>query len=382
MRLRSRVALVLADLGTFRRPADIQKTFDLDKTLGRQLFRVIQTPQVLEAGAAVPSRTSMRRFLEAAQKRGAPLAKVDEVWTAYQGFEHLVEKHAGDRVSFNSMVTAISADDDEWHVADTQHRRNAYRALSHATGMQSKTKLSCIVVNMHRGAPSFDLCQLGGFVGLRVLRPHDAIRVHGFAAAQSFESNVISLGDPSRGNLLEPFSSHPLPPLSVVASQNHRNYRNVLLTNPQVGNTGTSNLFFGEALTRLNPRSESFAFQNTTRVPVELLLYDLLVRPDSLPPCKPTLQSYLGDSQAEGHFADNIFLQSHLSLDILGTGPEALLTAEIPHYADMLQLAQSKLGWPLHEFQAWRIRVEFPLYQSTIRLSWNDPLPPVDPHST
>lgn len=379
MRLRSRVALVLSDLGTFRRPADIQKAFDLDKTLGRQIFRIIQTPQVLEAGAAVPSRTSMRRFLEAAEKRGALHAKVEDVWTAYEGFERLVEKHAGDRVSFNSMVTAISADDDEWHVADAQHRRNAYRAMSHATGIQAKTKLSCIIVNMQRGGTTFDLAQLGGFVGLRVLRPHEAIRVHGFSANQNFADNVISLGDPLRGNLLPEFSSHPCPPLSVVAAHNHRNYRNVLLNNPQIGNTGTSNLFFGEAVTRLNPRSEDFVFQNTTRVPVELQLFDLLVRPDSLPPCKPSLRSYLGDAQSEGHFADNIPLQGNISVDILGQGPDALIAAEIPQYADMLAVVEQRLGWPLKEFQAWRIRVEFPLYQSTVRVSWPEPLPPVAP---
>ena len=107
------------------------------------------------------------------------LDRLQSVRTAYAAFEHLVRTHAGDRATFNSMVSAANGVDDGWHATDLQHRRNAFRAMSHAVGVQAKTRLMLMIVNETKGRATYDSAILGGFIGLRILRDLPTVRVMG-----------------------------------------------------------------------------------------------------------------------------------------------------------------------------------------------------------
>jgi hypothetical protein len=375
--LRLSVASALSDIGDFSKPADVHKVLQLDRTLARQLFRLASTSEALGNGGMIPSRTSIDRFLSAAQVHGAGTAKIKAVRDAYNMFEQLVQTHAGDRATFNSMVSAARGVDESWHATDLQHRRNAYRAMSHAVGVQAKTRLLLFIAKESDDQKAYDVAAIGGFIGLRVLRSLPTVRIsgvtadpHGVHTAAKVTSGPISLSSAGGGYVLEEFSSSPLPALATREGSNNRGaYREIVLENPIVGNVGSSTLMFG-TLFRGIPRNlgDPLRLHAAGGKPVETLLFDALIAPNLRQGGLPTGQAVIGLS--EEYNAEIVKLQGNFDVEFLGKGPRALATPEVPRYGEMVKAIDGKLGWNLDNYDAWRLRVEFPIYQSKITMEW------------
>jgi hypothetical protein len=375
--LRTCVAAVLAEFGNFSRPSEVQRSLTLDKTLSRQIFKLACTAEPLGTGSVLPSRTSVGRFLEVARERGVSNEKVEQVWRAYEVFEKLIETHAGDRATFNSMISAATGVDDEWLAADLQHRRNAFRAMSHTMGVQAKTKLQLAVVNDIEDGGAYTVAMVSGLIGLRVLREVPRVRVDGIALGPAKEtrgSTCVPLGisESLGGYLLESFSSKPLPALRVSQHEDEEGqWREVFIDEPQIGNTGASTLLFGSLYPRVPVGKDPLGIHVTTNKPVEILLFDVLTKPGLLGGAKAVGKAMLGYNEK---FGGEVFpLEGKFGAELLGNGPAALATPEVPRYAEMIQAISEKLGWKLEEYNAWRIRVEYPLYQGTVTMSWTRP---------
>lgn len=384
--LRSSVANVLAAVGGVRKPADLQKSFRLDWTLSWQLFQVAGSGGVggsaLSAGSNVPSRTSLKKFLEAAQSRGIESAKVERVWTEYERFERLVDTHAGDRTTFNSMVSAAAGMDEEWITADSQHRRNAFRAMSHAVGMQARAKHICGIFSPSSSEKTWDFAVVSGYVGLRMLRP--------LASALVFRMRIVDpatrhlarrqgLGEQPElggGFLISEFSTKPLPQLRTrdldagwVVSE---------LDRPNVGNLGATTLRFGTAYYN-HPAPGSapgcpatFNADVVIDKPVEVIISDALVKPGMMDG-KPVPEVFLGNNHSDAPAlpGDVVPLLGDYRVEMLGKGPDVLATPEVPDYPALIRSAAGRLGWDVEGYEVWRLRVEFPVYQATVRVNWS-----------
>jgi hypothetical protein len=373
--LRKRVSSVLSELGGFNRPADLQHGLALDKTLGRQIFKLACTAEPLSSGSVVPSRTSISRFLDSARDRGIGGEKLAEVLTAYEEFEKLVQTHAGDRVTFNSMVASVSGVDDEWLATDLQHRRNAFRAMSHTIGLQAKTRLQLSVVTEIENGGAYSMATVAGFVGMRILRPQPSVLVEGIAVrvmkdSQEVKCEPLQLSDSLNGYLLDAYSTKPLPAIRLNEfSDNFIHYHTVLIDQPKIGNTGTSTLLFGTVYPRIPADSDPLGLHITTSRPVEVLLFDVLASPGFAGGKTPTGKAALGQGDRLGERL--LPLEGKFDVELLGKGPRALATPQVPRYDDLLRELGTKMKWNLDEYNAYRIRVEFPLYHSTCTMSWD-----------
>ena len=98
---------IIAALGV-RRAVELQRALNLQHTLCWQIFKLINERSVLAAGASVPSRASITRFTTAAAKGGVPSEVIKQLSSAYDEFERLIERHAGDRTSFKSLVASAA----------------------------------------------------------------------------------------------------------------------------------------------------------------------------------------------------------------------------------------------------------------------------------
>lgn len=377
--LQTRVAEVLAGLGTFSRPTEVQKALDLDQTLGRQVFRLAGASDALRSSGVIPSRTSMRRFLEAAQQRGIPGESVAGVWSAYEVFEKLVETHAGDRTTFNLMVSGASGSEEEWQAADAQHRRNAYRAMSHAMGLQAKTFLQLFIVNEDDAGSEFELAMISGLYGLRVLHPLPKVRVFGQSMSAAADTSrayrePLGLSDAAEGHLMRAFCSQPLPGLRVADRPSEFGpLLEIFMDQPEVGKIGASNLLFGSVYRRLPALNQSLNISSTSNKPVETMLFDILKKRGK-GTAEPTGKASLSLGTTSEKFGAEIMpLRGKFKPELLGRGPSSLSTLEIPHYKEMLNAVASRLDWDIDDFEAWRVRVEFPITQSTVTMSWSDP---------
>jgi len=367
------IASALAEIGFFGKPADIYRSLKLERTLSRQLYGLAAAVETVKSGGMVPSSASMERFHAAARDRGASEPKLDAVRTAYRAFEELVARHAGDRVTFNSMFSAAGGIDEDWLANDLQHRRNAFRAMSHALGLQAKTQLLTQIIRGNGRENGCDIISLDGFVGLRVLRPLPSVRVFGMLRPTASTAVQSPIGDDAAesDHILREFSTSPLPAMTRVDGESSvGRYLELSLQSPAVGITGACTLMFGTYLQglQIGPQ-EQLKFYSTQGVPVETVHFDALVEPGLCGDVLPTGRSLMG---FRGQIDDPnlIPLQGKFDVQDLGRGPRALVTPQIPNYHEMLDATTKQVGWAIHDYRALRITAAFPLYRSTLAMEW------------
>ncbi|MGC4031154.1 MAG: hypothetical protein QM754_05325 [Tepidisphaeraceae bacterium] len=306
--LRTALTAVLTSFSGVRKPADLQKLFKLDWTLSWQVFQIAGPVQndaaILGIGSKVPSRASLKRFLDAAEAKGVDAAKVERVWLAFDRFENLVEVHAGDRSSFISMVSAASGFDAEWLATDAQHRRNTFRATSHLVGMQAMAKHICGIIDEAPDGRSWNIAVVVGYVGLRMLRAMPSALVFRMRMTKPQVRPLIKrvpLGtDPDKANgyLLADFSTASMP--SLVTRELDAGWLVTEIENPRVGNQGACSLRFGTGyLGHPVPgvgdaaNDASFASDVVVDKPVEVIVSDLLVKPGIMRGATPTAEVWL-----------------------------------------------------------------------------------------
>src|SRR6185436_6662818 len=100
--------LLTAIPSPIRRAVDLERSLHLDKKLAWQVFRLANTTSLAEA-VNVPAAPSVRRLLEAARRRKVPRETVDRVAAAFERFEELVVRHAGDREGLNTLLSSTSS---------------------------------------------------------------------------------------------------------------------------------------------------------------------------------------------------------------------------------------------------------------------------------
>lgn len=376
--LRVAVMAVISALGGVNRPADLQKALNLDKKLAWQMFRLASTADPLGSGSTTPSRISLRRFLNAAKARGVDPAHLERVYTAYDAFEQLVETHAGDRTSFNSMLSgATGAIDNEWLAVDLQNRRNMFRGMSHAMGVQIKTWLNTKIITPNDDDTGYVSAGLTASFGLRILRPMQSLLLHTVQYAYSAHVHSEPIAPSSTGDsfLMDEFCSKPLPVLKYTRGSNaEKSWLHVSLQNPPVGNRGVSNVVIG-ALYQ-DPINIQGRYWISTPVarPVEIFLLDCLMDPRMSARLTPSPEvtwesERLLLAEEPGRMDYELAeVRGNFKVQHLGKGPNALACPEAPHYADIARVCGARMNRDLSTFDAYRIRVEYPIYQSRVRM--------------
>ena len=359
---------VLAAVGV-RRPVELQQTLKLQGTLSWQLFKVAGERSVLSAGGSVPSRASVARFAEAAAEVGVPADTVGSLMTAYSGFERLVERHAGDRTSFNSLVSAVTGRDDDRLAADLQHRRNMYRGFSAVLGVQVRTKLNCSIVLGRPGSAACQVAFLSGLVDLRMLRAREAFRVFGFTLRKlkdTPELRPMGMSENADSYCLEGFCSKPLPPMETVAGEKgRRRWVESCLIRPQLGRQGATTVMFGGTSLLMDCPSSFTAVMN---VPAETLIHDVLISPATRGNAALEARVMLGSDNPSERGPSAVTLQGDHRIEHLGRGVAGLATADVPGYAEMVRAVAAKLGHDADDLEAWRLRIPFPVHQSVARI--------------
>lgn len=384
--LRQSIQQTLATLSA-RRPVDLQKSLKLDNRLSWQLFKVAGEKDALAAGSFVPARVSIEKFTAAAAKSGVTPSQIESVLSTFSRFEDLVERHTGDRNSFNSLISSARGVTEEWLAADLQHRRNMFRGMSHSMGYQARTRLlSLIITSTGRETPPCEFAIVSGYAGLRILRPRDRIRVHGSrlnhvdpnTAEMPTTRRPICLSDKLNGYLIDEFSSKPLPQLDLqLFERDWGHWSEINVLNPELGNEGVSDLFFGEVF-----RNATFPLEANLShgMPVETSIFDILVHPHWASFMTPHSLIHLGTDHALDKLPDLLPLDTSSTVEPLGQGPEALATSEFPRYPDLLRSVATKLIAPndadnpacsIEKYQAYRFRETFPIYQSNSRIKWS-----------
>ena len=390
-RLRSALgALIEAIPQPINKAADLHRTLGVDPKLGWQVFKVVNAEDTAGAGINVPKRVSMQRFLKAAAGCGVPADVIDHTSTAFNEFEDLVSEHAGDRASFESMVSAIGDQDNRAQI-DLNHRRAAFRSNSHIWGVQAKTRLACFIFQPSpSNSEQKDHALIRGFVGLRRLR-----REGSWVVTQTKMTNVDGTDleapnseplDPSAEvahgvSLLEKFCSQPIPKFRGV--QGKLGYFNTELEGNSVGNQSVITCMIGDVWRNVfgyyrDERNNHQLSHVMVHTPCKVLIQDVLVREGMFDSTLPEVLIY-GDHRGvdphpEGRDCD--LLTMHASVKHLGKGPLVVHTPDVPRYTEMLEYAFDRLGWDGDKFDVYRCRVEYPVMPSSVVIRFELPEKP------
>jgi len=382
------VGIVEALPGNVSTAADLQRTLRLDKMLCWRLFRVITAAGPLAAGAHVPGTANLRRFCDASEKLGkVPSTLVKAMRDRATAFERLVRVHAGDRVTFDSMVSAVAGSDADEKLS-LLHRRAAFRANRHFWGIQAKTQLKTLIVQPGRNPEKLDIASLEGYLGLRRVRQEAPFAVSWTRIANDdgtivqFQREPLDLNaDAALGiSLLEEFCTRPIPRFRVIEAG--RGFVLGELLGDGVGETAAITCIVGylarDAVARYaDHANQLFGCWSPVRTACEALILDLVIRHGTFGAGTPVAGVYAQHLNETAYPA----LQRDLdripplpaSAAYLGKGTSVMRTPDVPNYAAMAQRAFDRLGADGDEFDVYRCRIEYPVMPSTVLLRFELP---------
>ncbi len=370
---RRALADILAEVGCRPdRSRELSRKFGLDKTLTWRVSRFVTEEDAWAAVPHIPRRPSVRIFVDAMAKHGASDRSVAAVLEALDEFEKFVETHSGDRETLEVMagnsVNGVSAK----RLATFQ--KSAFQANSAIWGVSAKVQFSiCMMVPSAAKAEMVDIGVIGGFVGLRRLRPDRGWAVgtidqwdHTYSTV---DSPVMPIDRDSLVNgvpVLPRFCSQPLPPMRLVKGAGEQ--QRIELDRGEIGNAGACDVVLGwkwPATASIyestpNERGELGIHLST---PVESSILDVFVhksmgfamRPEAgLFSELPADPSY----PAEGGRASPLAVSTDIIR--LGAADADIATSDVPDYGDIVRFGAEKMGVSPEELFGFRYRLRYP----------------------
>lgn len=372
-RLRLALAQLLRELpGANARATDLRRALSLDTALAWQVHTLATSRgrDLLSAGRVVPKVGAMSRFLDAAAAAGVSPQLLEEARAAFRAFEETVGKHAGDRATFEAMLSAL-------HPADgaslRKIRRNAYRANTAVWGLAVRAHVNCVIFRQ-RPTGEHDCLAIRGRAGLRLLREGAVVgfpasgRTWGGSSSPPEDDPSVTVG---RCELLEKHCSQPVPRIRRVAPTQDGGRAFDFLEPQGLGLTSEATLLYRN-LSLDFPGGTSTPPHGVTvycREPSEVLIADLLVprgwtRPE-------TARIVIVDdsrSAIEAPTPPQTF-PCEGGAEYLGAALERLYTSHVPTYAEAVAEEIAKLGWQDTTFDLYRCEIAFPILHSAVHLA-------------
>ncbi len=387
--MRRALAEVLTSVGADAdQPQEISRQFGIDKTLAWRISRVVREEDVWEAVQHIPRRPSIRLFVDAMARHGAPEKPLETVWRALGEFERFVELHSGDRETLEMMVSAGARRSAGKRLES--FRKAGFQASSAIWGVQARTQIS-----LHLMAPSaldpeaLSMSTVCGLTDFRRLRPDVPWAVaslshwetaeppangtggagapHGTAIADRWQPIPMDPAVPAGAPpLLQEFCSRPLPELDRFKER--EGLVRYLLREGPVGNTAAATVVFGWNLPRAASPYEGYPGETGEHgvmltTPVEAVIHDLFIHRSLAFAFGPTAHVYSqlpGGPQYPASGPRIGLLPVGGEVIDLGAGPPDTTTTELPRYREMAEVAVRQMGFELSDFQGYRFRVRYP----------------------
>ena len=388
-RVRAALAEVIAAVpGPVTDSADLHRALRIQKTASWRLYKTATASDPLAAAPHVPTPAVLKKFFEAAASRGVQAETIEAAERATADLERLVNKHAGDRETFDSMISSL-LDEEEAKQISLSHRRQVFRGLKHILGMQAKTLLKFMAIQPSADQNKLDLARVEGIISLRQLRSDAPLIVSracvvtrdGCIRKVQREPLGTAVGT-ERMSLLSEFCSKPLPefhetegPTDVLQGE---------FVSRGVGRCGAITCFEGHVLREMSPRywtendPWSCACQKV-RTPCEAVVLDLLVREGTFganAPSGAVCCEHLHELQGEDPWKQRSLVTTRETVRYLGRGAAVLQTQDFPRYTEMARYVFDRLGWNGEAFDVYRCRVEYPIVPSTVMIYFDLPEAP------
>jgi hypothetical protein len=381
--LRSSLATLMSSAGVDPNdPKALSIRWGIKRNLSWKVSKIVQSDDPIFALQQLPGKEGIEILLEKGRAAGLPESDLDATQKAVQQFDRLIEKHCGDRATFDIMGTDISPAGHQQHVET--HRKQLFEGASCVWGVQTKLALNLRFLAPGASQGTADIAKVVGLLGFRRLRENTrwvlskGIHYRDDGSALSIPDPDNESLDPASADLPVPlmpeFCSQPIPKLNSVRD----GQTSLIELEPgQVGNTGEISYVTGNierGFPNVSSPQDKFGSLGTiTNTPAELLIFDLYIHksfPEAMPP-KPMLTSLLGPSGDHERYQ----LPLYESLIELGPAFPAPATLEMPRYPDLLRAVFQRTGWSPTEFRGFRIKMAYPPLFTALLLRYPLPAP-------
>lgn len=276
------------------RAVDLARSLSLDKTLAWKISRFTLGEDPCVAFKHLPGPGGIEIVVRAAQSRGVGQPRLEAARHAHAELAAFVRRHAGDRRSFEAMLSGARRDPR----AEAEERKAFYQAGAAIWGVRASAQLLILGIRpSETDADALDCVSLSGFVDLERLRPDvpwvlRRLRVHNDdgSLSTSFQREpldpagaAVPEGGERALSLMSDYCSKPLPRIRQRLGASGWLYDE--LAPGQVGRRGAVTVISGERYLSALPRfrSEDNAqgrYILTVRTPVEHVQFDLLLHPE------------------------------------------------------------------------------------------------------
>jgi hypothetical protein len=371
--------------------SDLQRALRIDMKLAWKIYKIANAGS-LAAGAYMPGSPSIRKLIGAAKRCGIAPPVLEKIASATDEFDSLVAAHAGDRSTFDSMVSGRGADD-HGRAVTLRQKRAAFRANRHLRGAQARAQLKSMILRPSEDPALLDVVAIQGYQDLRRVRydgPLVVSRVrisddnHGIRRS-NWEPLGPKAGQSEDSSLLGAFCSPELPPFRAVRTAG--DFVLGELVGHGVGNRSAITCIDGYlargAVPRYRDETNRFGAALTwVPIPCEVLVLDLVVREDTLRNLSPIVGCYsstLSESALPAAMESCDRLPLNESVVFLGKGLPVLRSSDIERHGEMYAAVFDKLGWASERFEVYRCRIAYPVMLSSVLIRFDLPEAPKSP---
>lgn len=363
---------LLADVGLEgARAIKLGRRLGLDKTLAWRVARFVEGTDSVEAARHLPGAGGVEIVIRAAEALGVAPARIEAVRAADLRLREFVGRHAGDRRSFEAMLSSGGPDERMLQ----EERRSLYRAGSAIWGVRARVQVLLLALRPSPTADGLlDVVQLGGLVDLERLRPDVPWIVRRLRASARDDSQTLirmqrepldGPDSPPGSSLIPEYCSTPLPQMRRFEAANGWLYDEI--APGPVGRRSAVTCILGEIYRsalpfRRAPDNTFGRYTLTVRTPVECVLFDLLIHRSlsHFGPARQSVQGLLEDRPRGPSEATQGLLAEPSEALRLGS-PPVVQTPRLASYPAMVAGALHRAGWgAADEFVGYRAEMEYP----------------------
>jgi hypothetical protein len=349
-------------------PQEMSRQLGIDKTLAWKTARLVTSEDPVASLEHLPGPAGLKILLAAVSAAGAPAIAVERVRRAKLAFDRMVELHSGDRATLSVMLAGLPSESNSPRRVEAA-RKQSFLGNSATWGIQARLRLGLHVIAPNGDDGSLlDVLTIGAIHDLRRLRTNTRwpLVVH-----QSYGANVTPLsssddalerGGSDGAPLIREFCSKPLPTLRAVDVPNGTAWE--LCPGP-VGRTASMTATFGFLRRGMAPivasePDEVGEHLTELNIPVESVLIDLLVHKDlpfPMPPQVRLVSRMQTDVVLSADEDNRYILPVPEQVTPIGS---VVSTPLLPRQPELVEMAVSRMGRQLGEFQGYRLVMRYP----------------------
>lgn len=357
------------------RPMDIARSLGVNKNLAHRVSTALTDADPLSALLTLPGPAPLIRMADRASLIGVSPAVCQSARDAAREFDDLIRSVVDDRTSFDAMVS-------KWvpgarSQVNTAARQSVFRGMSQILGMSAETKFNVCVFKRSASQPDrVDLLDIDGQLGVRRIQASGRLFI-------TINSNLTghSAKSQTTRSVLTEFCSSPEPQVKVVGPSTSTVFE--IEWSDTIGHASAKDIVLGEMrraaflLERPGPGEPLGGLADYLSVPTRRFVSDVLFHRDVYRSAIPVFRALTTGSKGLVLANDNSHDHERIEIDAeIQAIPEGriatLPTPEIPFYRRMIESQLAAAGWNINEFRAFRIRFDYPVFDS--QLQWLIPL--------